>query len=554
MALVFSHLRRGLTKGTETQCLNPIGRLQTPDPEKYDLAHLDAIRTDKVSIALQSADLKTVYEVSQQDGIPQFRTFLAGEWYKSESWRDVVSPIDQSVIARIPKLGHDEIERTLETVYSKGRWMVRDIPGEKRLEIYHKAADLLDKNRTDFVEVLVKNAGKTLPAANGEVDASIERFRKSDLDTRKIMGDFIPGDWSLETLETEALVRREPLGLVLGIIPFNYPLFDTVNKLVYTTVVGNSLIVKPASSTPIPVIMLARTMELAGFPKEGLGVVTVSGSEMDELSRDSRVHCITLTGSSETGVHVMRAAGIKQFVMELGGGDPAIVLDDAEIPYAAQRIANGIAGYAGQRCDAVKMIFAEEEVYEDLKARLVQELTKVKVGDPRDPLTTMGPLIEEVTADEVVEATRDATDHGGNVLVGGTRLGKNYITPTLIEVSADKLKDLHLYRHEVFAAIALISSVKTIEEAITAANGRRYGLDAAVFGKDVNKIRKLTRLLEVGAVYINDIPRHGIGYFPFGGRKDSGIGLEGIGYTLEYVTGHKSIVYNYKGRGIWEYM
>lgn len=508
----------------------------------------------KVSLALQSAELRPTYEASPHDGIPEFRSYVTGEWFAGRNWRNVVSPIDQSVIARTPKVGKEEVERALDTLYSRGRHMVRDIPGEKRLEIYHRAANLLDRLRPDFIDVLVKNAGKTQPAAEGEVSASIERFKKSDLDTRKIVGDFVPGDWSLETLETEALVRREPLGVVLGIVPFNYPLFDAVNKLVYSTVVGNALIVKPASTTPLPVIMLARVMELAGFPKEGLAVLTVSGADMDDLSRDSRVHGITLTGSSETGARVMKVAGIKQFVMELGGGDPAIVLDDAEILPTAQRLANGITSYAGQRCDAVKLVFAEEGVYERLKQELVRELKAVKVGDPRDPTTTMGPLIERSTVDETVEATKDAVAHGGKVLVGGSPPGMNYIDPTLIEVPASRLRELHLYRKEVFAAIALISRIKTIEEAIDIVNGRRYGLDAAIFGKDVNKIRKLTRLLEVGAVYINDIPRHGIGYFPFGGRKESGIGMEGIGYTLEYVTGHKSIVYNYKGKGIWEYM
>jgi glyceraldehyde-3-phosphate dehydrogenase [NAD(P)+] len=498
--------------------------------------------------------LDPVYKISGKERIPHFRTYLAGIWRATRSWRDVLTPIDMSVIARIPRIDSEEIERVLDVVYSKGRWMVRDIAGEKRLEIYHRAANLLEESRGDFVDVLIKNAGKTRPAANGEVNASIERLRRSDLDTRNIVGDFIPGDWSLETLETEALVRREPLGLVLGIIPFNYPLFDTVNKLVYTTIVGNSVVVKPASATPLPVIMLARIMELAGFPKEGFAVLTVSGSEMDELVHDSRISGITLTGSSETGSHVMKTAGIKQFVMELGGGDPVVVLDDADVVSSAQRIANGIYSYAGQRCDAVKLVLAEQGVYEQLKKELVTELRRVKVGNPMRPSTTMGPLIDRATADEVVEATKDAIAKGGHILVGGRRTGQSYIHPTLIEIQTEKLKDLYLYRNEVFAAISLISSVATIEEALKAANGRRYGLDAAVFGKDVNKIRKLMRLLEVGAVYINDIPKHGIGYFPFGGRKESGIGMEGIGYTVDYVTAHKSIIYNYKGKGIWEYL
>ncbi len=507
-----------------------------------------------IPLRIASPELDAAVVAGGTDRVPEFRAYLAGRWVGGEPLRDVRSPVDLSVLARVPDVRPADVEATLDALYSRGRHEMREIPGERRLEIYHRAADILERVKGDFVEVLVRNAGKTIPAAEGEVRASAERFRKSDLDTRKIVGDYVPGDWSQETLETEALVRREPLGVVLGIVPFNYPLFDTVNKVVYSTVVGNAVLIKPASSTPLPVILLARVLELAGFPKEALGVITVPGSKMDGVCKDSRIQGITLTGNSETGGRVMKAAGIKQYVMELGGGDPAVVLSDAEVEPAAQRLASGVSGYAGQRCDAVKMVLAEREVYAPLKDELIRELGKVVVGDPRDPSTTMGPLIDEETAGEFVQAVEDAVSHGGRVLTGGTRTGRTFVTPTLIEVQAKETSGLYLYRKEVFAPVCLISEIESIEEAISIANGRRYGLDAAIFGKDVNKIRKLTRLLEVGAVYINDIPRHGIGYFPFGGRKESGIGLEGIGYTLEYVTGHKSIVYNYKGKGIWEYM
>jgi glyceraldehyde-3-phosphate dehydrogenase [NAD(P)+] len=202
---------------------------------------------------------------------------------------DVRSPIDLNVIARVGKVWSKQIEKMLDSIFERGRWEVRDIPGEKRLEIYHKTADLLERYKEDFVETLVVNAGKTRPAAQGEANASIERLRRSDLDTRRILGDYIPGDWSHETLETEAVVRREPIGVVLAIVPFNYPLFDTVNKLVYSTIVGNAIVVKPASNTPLSVILLAKLLEMGGFPKHGLAVVTMPGSEMSDLVSDGRI-------------------------------------------------------------------------------------------------------------------------------------------------------------------------------------------------------------------------------------------------------------------------
>jgi glyceraldehyde-3-phosphate dehydrogenase [NAD(P)+] len=506
----------------------------------------------KVKVEVKSPDLSSILKVGP-DGTPLFPTYINGQWYTDDSWIDVKSPIDLSIIAKVPRLPGNITEQAIETTYREGRWAIRDMPGQRRLEVFHKAADLLDKFRDDFVNILVANAGKTRSAANGEVNSAIERLRRLDLDVRGLQGNYVPGDWSVDALESEAIVKREPVGVVLAIVPFNYPLFDTVNKIAYSAIAGNAVLIKPASADPLPTILFARVLELAGFPPKALAVLTIPGRDMGKVVSDRRIGVISLTGSTETGVEVIREAGIKQFVMELGGGDPAIVLNDADPKWAAQRIAIGIYSYAGQRCDAVKFIFAEPGVYDQLKASLIEELSKVKVGDPRDPETTMGPLIDEATADEVVKATQDAISKGGRVLYGGRKLGPTYIEPTLIEVDAGRVRDLYLYNKEVFAAITVLVKVKDLDEAIELANGRRYGLDAAIFSNDVSKIRKAARLLEVGAVYVNDYPRHGIGYYPFGGRKDSGIGREGLGYTLEYVTAYKAIVYNYRGKGVWRY-
>ncbi len=490
----------------------------------------------------------------EKDGIPHYKAFVAGEWLDSGRYFEVKSPIDLSVIAKVSKLDWHHVDRVLAKVYSYGRWSARDMPGEKRIEVLESAAQRLEELKEDFIRALQVNAGKTRSQAMGEVMATIDRIRAAHLDVRKIFGEYMPGDWNSTTVETEAVVRREPIGVVLAIVPFNYPLFDAASKVVYSFVAGNAVVIKPPSADPLPVLLFARVLEMSGFPRDSLAVVTIPGVESDRLVADERIGAISFTGSSETGKKVIERAGIKQFVMELGGGDPAIVLADADLNLAAERVAAGIYSYSGQRCDAIKLVLVEEAIYEDFKALLVKELSKVKVGDPRDPATTMGPLIEPGAADVMMEALEDAVKRGGLVLFGGKRLGPTYVEPTLVEFKdKNALRQCTLYQKEVFAPIALITSFTDIDEAIELANGRRYGLDAAIFGEHQAKIRKLIRYLEVGAVYVNDMPRHGVGYYPYGGRKSSGVGREGIGYSIEYVTAYKTMIYNYRGRGIWRY-
>ena len=493
----------------------------------------------------------------RQGDVPTFPYFAAGEWSLDGERLDIVSPIDLGVVAATARPSAQHGIAVLEKVYNVGRRRIRDMPGEERVEVFERAAEALERAREDLVNILMINAGKIRRAAEGEVDASIERLRLAKLDIRRIYGDFVPGDWSRDTLETEAIVKREPLGVVAAILPFNYPLFDAVNKIVYSAIAGNAVIVKPAEADPLPALALAKALVDSGFPPEALAVLPMRGRDIGEVIADRKVAAVSFTGSTETGLQVIKEAGIKQYVMELGGGDPAIVLSDANVKETASKIVTGITSYSGQRCDSIKYILAEPEVYDELKEEVVEGLSKVKVGDPRDEGTDMGPLIDVRTADEVIEATKDAVSKGGVILHGGEKvseLGPNYIKPTLIEVEVSKLPQLYMYNKEVFASIAAIVKVRDLEEAIALANGRRYGLDAAVFGSDVAKIRKAARQLEVGAIYVNDYPKHGIGYYPFGGMKDSGIGREGIGYTIDFVTAYKSIIYNYKGKGVWDYL
>lgn len=488
------------------------------------------------------------------NGIYRFKVYAAGEWVTGREYTRVKTPINSTTIAEVPKLAWDQVDKTLDRVYRAGRWQIRDTPGWRRLELLERLADLIEEHREDLEWSLIVNSGKTRGQAAGEVDASIDRLRRADLDARKIFGEYAPGDWDPMTVETEAVIRREPYGIVLAILPFNYPLLDAVSKFTYSVVAGNAVIIKPPSADPVPVILLAKLIEEAGFPRESFATLTIPGAESDRIVADERISVISLTGSSSTGRKVLATAGIKQYIMELGGGDPAIVLMDADIDFAAERVAAGIYSYSGQRCDAIKLVLVEKAIYEEFAAKLVERLSKVVVGDPRDPETIMGPLIDAGAADEMMAAVEDAVSKGGRILYGGRRLGPMLVEPTLIEVT-DKsaLKQMKLYREEIFAPVALMTDFESEEEAIELANGRKYGLDAAIFGWDIDRIRRLIRFLEFGAIYVNEMPRHGIGYYPFGGRKDSGIGREGVAYSVEYVSAYKTIIYNFRGRGVWKY-
>ncbi len=510
--------------------------------------------SSKLVLELRDTVFQDIYRV-RSDGVLVFKTYIAGKWIDTGKYLEVYSPIDGSLIALVSIPDKRHVEEALKQLYEKGRWIVRDIPGDRRLEQLERLAEQLSMHREDIVEALVVDAGKTYSQARGEVEAAIERIRKAKMDLRRLVGEYIPGDWSLITLESEGIVRKEPYGIVLAITPFNYPLFDTVNKFTYSYVAGNAVLMKPSTLDPISVLLFTRLLQEAGFHRETYSLLTMPGAELGDILADKRIGVISFTGSTETGLEIIRKAGIKKYIMELGGGDPAIVLGDADLEAAAGAIAVGIVSYAGQRCDAIKIILVAEEVYEEFKKLLLNELSKYRVGDPRCPAYSVGPLINKEAADKMMDAIRDAVEKGGQVIYGGKRLGDTYVEPTLIEATdKEKLVEMKIFNDEVFAPIAVITPIKNVDETIKILEKRRYGLDAAVFGRNVNEIRKLIRYLEVGAIYVNEYPRHGIGYYPFGGRKDSGMGREGIGYSIEEVTAWKTIVYSYRGKGVWRYL
>ncbi|MGD1055480.1 MAG: aldehyde dehydrogenase family protein [Nitrososphaerales archaeon] len=485
---------------------------------------------------------------SEREGIPEFKLFIGGKWVQSAGGgtSDVDSPIDDRVIARVQAATIADVEGAVGAAY-RARRSIRDIPAIDRIEVLNRARHVIEDHREDFVNTLVAEAGKPVNSAVGEVSASLSRIKMTMEEARSIFGAYVPGDWSEDTMAKFALVIHEPLGVIACISPFNYPLFSVIAKVVPAIVSGNTVVVKPASDDPVVALLLGRALQEAGVPDGVVNVITGSGKQVgDALVSHEHVSMVTLTGSTEVGKHVAGLVGMKKRHLELGGKGAAIVAADADLPLAAEKVLEGCLKYSGQRCDAISRVFVEEKVADQLMGLLIKDLDTWKVGDPRDTSNSMGPLINPMAAERVQSLVDDAVSKGGLLMKGGKH-SQSYFEPTVL----DRVPlEARIASEETFGPVVTVVRVKSIEEAIERTNESRYGLDSCVFTNSLYTAWRVAKALEEGTVSINDAPAHGVGYFPFGGNKDSGIGREGVGYSIDEMTRIKTIQFNLAPAGL----
>jgi len=500
----------------------------------------------KALTAVKLGDVfKPIYTLTKE-GTFDFKMLLDGEWVSLEQRIEVRSPIDGSLVATVPSSSEREAEKAVVSSYTN-RSLIRTIPAVKKIDIFQRARELLLQNIDSFATILTLEAGKPRSNAEGEVKATAERLKLTPDEYGKIRGEHIPGDWSEETIGTSADVLREPLGVVLAIAPFNYPLYITATKVIPALLASNSVVVKTSSKDPLSFLMFGRLLEIAGIPKGTLNIITGRGAIGEYLAVHKKVNMLTFTGSTEVGKKLARLVGLKILHMELGGKGCAIVLADADLELAATETVKGSLGYSGQRCDAVSRVLIEESIAEPFVKRVLKEVESYKMGDPRDPSVKLGPLIDHNAVERVHALVLDAVERGANLLVGGKHEG-NYYQPTVLD---NVPTDAKIAWDETFGPVIPIMHVKNVDEAIELANKSRYGLDSCVFTNNINLARKVVKRLEEGELTINAAPRHGVGYYPFGGNKDSGLGREGIGYSIEEMTRLKTIVYNWKPAKVW---
>lgn len=450
------------------------------------------------------------------------------------------SPVDGALLGQLAALSRDEIDAALErAAAAQPAWAQR--PVEQRAAVLERAAELLLEHAEPLARCLEREIAKRRSDSLDEVRRSADFLRFTAEEAKRLDGEAFFGD-SFPGFKRDKLgfTYRVPLGVVLAIPPFNYPVNLAVSKLAPALAAGNAVALKPPTQGALSALRLVALLLEAGVPADVLPFVSGRGAEIgDYLVTHPRVNMITFTGSSATGRRIARLAGMVPLLLELGGKDAAIVLRDADLPRAARDIVAGAFAYAGQRCTAVKRVLATEPVADALLAELVPRVQRLRVGRPEDD-AEVTPLISQQAADYVQELIDDALARGARLLVGNRREG-NLLWPTLLDGVTEAMR---LAWEEPFGPVLPILRVADAEEAVRLANASEYGLQAAIFSRDVNAALHLATRLEVGTVQINGKTARGPDHFPFLGTKSSGLGAQGIRYSLEAMTRPKAIVFN----------
>ncbi len=461
-----------------------------------------------------------------------------GQWITSDKFIEIFSPIDHSLVGTIPSMTKEDIDEVVKvSKESQKNW--GDTPVSERSLILHKAATLLDKNCEEISNILMKEIGKDIKSCISEVKRTVDFIRFTADAGKNLEGDAIGADNFPGFKKNKmSFAQRVPMGVVLAISPFNYPVNLSASKIAPALVAGNSVILKPPTQGSISALYLVKVFQEAGIPSGVLNSVTGKSSEIgDYLITKKEVNFINFTGSTQVGKHIAQIAGMVPMLMELGGKDAAIVLKDADLDDAAREIVSGAYSYSGQRCTAVKRVLVTMDIADILSHKLLDLVKNLKVGLPQDECT-ITPLIDTQSADYVQELIDDALSKGATLLYGNKREG-NLMYPTLLDnVSVD----MRIAWEEPFGPVLPIIRVKDKDEAIDIANKSEYGLQSCVFTTNINDAFYVANKLEVGAAQINNKSERGPDHFPFSGFKNSGIGTQGIRYSIEAMTRLKSIV------------
>jgi len=467
---------------------------------------------------------------------------IGGEWRKSDDIREVRFPYNNDIVASVCQATDEDLEDAVVSANS-GFEITRKLAVYERSKILNNLAALMEKRADELVEALILEGGKTRGVAMGELGRGLETIRISAEEAKRIGGEFVPIDWSQAGEQRQGLVRHFPLGPVLGISPFNYPLNLTCHKLGPAIAAGNSFILKPASATPLSALLLGELVLEAGYPPEALSIVVCPGGRAENLVRDPRIAFFTFTGSSEVGWHLKSVAGRKRAGLELGGNAAAIVHEDANLDYAANRIAVGGFTNAGQNCISVQRVLLHRPIYDEALAGILDSIRALKVGDPRDADVDVGPMIDESAAADAFSKVAAAVKEGARIAFGGDCAGTMFQPTVLVDVTPE----MGVNREEIFAPVITVSPYEDFDEAIRLANDTDFGLQSGIFTQNVNRIMRAFEEIHVGGLQINDVSTFRVDQMPYGGVKGSGIGREGPRYAIEEMTEKKLMVVNLAG-------
>ena len=460
------------------------------------------------------------------------KMFLSGQWVDRPRRIEVHDPFDNAVIDAVPAADRDDVDAALASA-ARGFQTARAMSVYDRAQVLFKAARIVEERLEDFAETIAREGSKTIREARKEARRCTNTLTVAGEEAKRLLGETIPFDSFPGGERRRGFFERVPIGVVVAITPFNDPLNLVAHKLGPALAAGNSVILKPATVTPLSALKLTEALLEAGLPGEVLQTLTGYGAEIgDPLVSDPRPRMVSFTGGVEAGRRIVSLAGLKKIGMELGSNSPVIVWRDADVEWAVESCVSGAFWAAGQNCIGVQRLYVHRDVYDVFRDAFVARTRAYRVGDKMDERTDMGPMITEGEAKRVERWVAEARDGGAAVLAGGTRTGA-LMAPTVLEAVPESAT---LHHEEVFGPTVNLYPFDDLDAAVAEANSIPYGLHAAVFARDVNVAFDVASRLECGGVMINDSTDYRLDSMPFGGIKSSGLGREGVKFSLQEMT------------------
>jgi acyl-CoA reductase-like NAD-dependent aldehyde dehydrogenase len=464
------------------------------------------------------------------------KLLIGGEWVETGDWLDIASPYSGETVGRVAKAAAGEARRAVDAAEAAMR---EPLPAHKRAEILVRVAGYLGKRHDEVARTISEEAGKPMKAARVEAKRAMSTYTFAAVEARKLAGEMVPMDASQAGEGKLAFTLRQPIGVVGAISPFNFPLNLVAHKLAPALAAGCAVVLKPASQTPLSALLLAELETDAGLPPGWVNVVVGPAAEIgDVLIEDARVKAITFTGSGTVGWQLAGRAPRKRVNLELGNSTPVVIAADAEIDAAAQSMAANAFSFAGQSCISVQRIYVERPAYDEFLDGFLPRVEALKLGDPADEETDVGPVIDGDARERIVDWIDEARRQGARILTGGDQEDE-LIRPTVIAEASPELK---VNCDEVFGPVCTVTPFDSLDEAIELANGTRYGLQAGIFTRSVETALRAAQELEFGGVTVNEAPTFRADQMPYGGVKDSGNTREGPAYAVRELTEEKLVV------------
>jgi acyl-CoA reductase-like NAD-dependent aldehyde dehydrogenase len=465
---------------------------------------------------------------------------IGGQWLSGTTRREVKNKYDGSVLGTIPIADAAAVDRAIAAAQQAFPTMAA-MPAYQRAEILGKAVDLLKRRREEIARTIAAEAGKALKFARIEADRGIQTFTFAAEEAKRIHGETVPLDATPAGATHMGFYLRVPVGVVVAISPFNFPLNLVAHKVAPALAAGNTVVLKPATATPLTAVILGEILQEAGLPAGALNIVFGDGRTVgDQLVADPRPAKVTFTGSPPVGRHIMSRAGLKKVTLELGNSSPTIVDEDADLAVAVPKCVVGSFYNSGQVCLSVQRIYVHRRLEREFTERFVSATAALKVGDPLDEECDVGPMIDEGEAIRAEAWIREAVEQGAKLLCGGKREGA-ILHPTVL---TNVRQDMKVVCAEIFAPVVSIAPYDDFDEALRLANDTIYGLQAGIFCRDVRKVWQAIKRLDFGGVIINDVPTFRADHMPYGGMKESGIGREGVRHAIEEMTHVKMVAFN----------